>query len=497
MQLANQIHRAFHHLIEGGHHDAAGWLIQKMLDEYPDHARAHNDWAVLAHDAGDTQTAQHHYERAADLAPGNFAIQIALAHFYHVSLQDPEKALTQYKKALALEPQDIGAMIIAGHLSVGQREFDQARQFYQQVLVVDPEHADARQSLEKLDQCGSLQTTDEPPESADSFYQRGLGKAQSGDLGGAIEDLELTLNKEPDHALAHNDLGVLYYQQGDKQKALEHYERAAAKDPYNAVFQKNLGDFYFAERIDGQAALERYVEALRLNPDDTETLINTGQICVALGKSDDARHFFQRTLEIDPTNNDLRKLMDRLDSKADASIGSLDRRECLEQVQSPTTPGDNDAKVSDLEKLVAHDPGNAMAYNDLGVLYYSSGQKEKAVGCYERAVELAPDQINYKKNLADFYLMEQSRIEEAMKIYVAVLENNPQDVESILAVGLVCAAMHNFPEARGFYQRALEIEPWNENAKHALDLLDQAEREIVHKNEAALDDTPCGEQSVG
>lgn len=497
MKLDNQIHSAFHHLIESGHHDAAGWLIQKMLDEYPEYAPAHNDRAVMAHDAGDIQAAQYHYERAADLAPGNFAIQIALAHFYHVSLGEAEKALTQYKRALALNPQDIGTLIIAGHLSVGQRDFDQARVYYQQVLVVEPGHADARQSLEKLDRHRLQQTTVETVESPESLYQRGLRKAQNGDTGGAIEDFELALNKAPDHALAHNDLGVLYYQQGDKQRALDHYERAAAKDPYNDVFQKNLGDFYYIEHGDVQAALERYVEALRLNPDDTETLTNTGQICVAVGKNDDARHFFQRALEIEPWNNDVRQLMDRFDRKADASKGSFNSRECPGEVQSQVAPDDIDAAVSDLEQLVAQEPGNALAHNDLGVLYYRSGQKEKAVGCYEKAVALAPDQITYKKNLADFYLIEQSRIEEAMKIYVDVLEKNPQDVESILAAGLVCAAIQNYPEARGFYHRALEIEPANADAQRALSLLEQSEQESVHNNEAALDDASWTKQSVG
>ena len=494
MQRANQIHSAFHHLIQSGHHEAAGWLLEKMLDDYPEHAAAHNDRAVLAHDAGDTPTAQYHYERAAGLAPDNFTIQMALAHFYHVTMGEAEKALSQYKRALALKPRDVGALIITGHLSVGMREFDQARQLYQQVLAIEPWHSEVGECLKKLDQCRPHEAA---AETAELLYQRGCDKSRNGDAISAIKDFELALKKAPDYALAHNDLGVLCYNQGDKPKALEHYKQAAALDPYNAVFQKNLGDFYYAEQGDIQAALEKYVEALRLRPDDLETLLNTGQICMAVDKGEDARHFFERALEIDPDNNEAQQLIDLLNRKSSAPNASFDSRPCLEEAQSLVAQGDINGAVSHLERLLAQDPDNAMAFNDLGVLYYRSGQKEKAVACYEKAAALAPDQVIYQKNLADFYLMEQSRIEDAMKIYVGVLQNNPQDVESILAAGLVCARMNNYADARGFYQRALDIEPWNADAHRALDLLERTEQTNMRKSDATNVNALCAEHRAG
>jgi tetratricopeptide (TPR) repeat protein len=489
MRLEDKIHGAFHHLIKFGLNEEAVWLLDKLIAEFPKHALSHYNRGVMAYDAGDIETARRHYERAAELAPDNFKIQASLAHFYHVGLEKVEEALTQYQNALALNPLDIETLTIAGHLSVQLRRFDQANQFYRKVLEIEPWHSDLNELLEKLQRENKPQGTDNL---ADDYYESAILKAQSGDIAGAIQYLEKAVENNPRHGLAHNDLGVLHYQMGNKDVAVRHYEEAARLDPDNAIFQKNLGDFYYAERGDVQAALEKYVEALRLNPEDTETLINTGQICLAVDKSDDARHFFQRALEIEPGNNDVRQLMDRLDSKIDAWNGSFDGRTSLDAAQE-----DNGAAVSDLERLLAQDPGNAMAYNDLGVLYYQSGQKNKAVECYEKAVELAPDQIVYQKNLADFYLMEQFRVEDAMKIYVKVLEKDPQDVECILAAGLVCAKMNNYPDARGFYQRALDIEPWNSDAQQALSLLDRTEYEFIEKNEAISNDALCAKQSAG
>ena len=56
----------------------------------------------------------------------------------------------------------------------------------------------------------------------------------------AIQNLEALLQSSPDHAMAHNDLGVLYFKAGDKVRAREHYEKAAQLEPGDIIFQKNL-----------------------------------------------------------------------------------------------------------------------------------------------------------------------------------------------------------------------------------------------------------------
>ncbi len=61
----------------------------------------------------------------------------------------------------------------------------------------------------------------------------------------SVARLERLLKIDPDFAMAHNDLGILYYNQGDKEKALNHYEQAVRIEPHNLTFQKNSGRFLF------------------------------------------------------------------------------------------------------------------------------------------------------------------------------------------------------------------------------------------------------------
>jgi Flp pilus assembly protein TadD len=122
----------------------------------------------------------------------------------------------------------------------------------------------------------------------------------------------------PDFVLAHNDLGVLYYNTGNKDKALMHYEQAARLETGNITFKKNLADFYFVEQNRVEDALKLYVDVLAIEPEDVETLLITGHICVSLHKFDDAKVFYNRVLEIEPWNKDVRQNLETLESKRQA-----------------------------------------------------------------------------------------------------------------------------------------------------------------------------------
>jgi cytochrome c-type biogenesis protein CcmH/NrfG len=60
------------------------------------------------------------------------------------------------------------------------------------------------------------------------------------------------------------------------------------------------------------------VDVLAIQPEDVETLLITGHICVSLQKFDDAKVFYNRVLEIEPWNTDARQNLETLESKQEA-----------------------------------------------------------------------------------------------------------------------------------------------------------------------------------
>lgn len=147
--------------------------------------------------------------------------------------------------------------------------------------------------------------------------------------------------------------------------------------------------------------------------------------------------------------------------------------EYLREVYSIVNSPDKEAAIKSLEGFIQRHPEYAPAYNNLGVLHYELGDIEKARGFYQKAIELEGDNKEFLKNLADLYLVEEGKIEEALKLYIKVLEIDNEDVETYLILGNICASMGQFEDARFFYDKVLEIEPWNLTALDNLDYLDE------------------------
>ncbi len=142
--------------------------------------------------------------------------------------------------------------------------------------------------------------------------------------------------------------------------------------------------------------------------------------------------------------------------------------------QQLAADGDADGAISVLLKLLDVHPVTATFHNDLGVLYYSKGDKEKAQFHYEKALTLAPDDIIFQKNLADLYFVDLGRIEDAMLIYLKILSTHPEDVETLLALGHVCSSLGTVNDAGFFYNKVLEADPLNKGAAEGLKKLSEA-----------------------
>jgi len=321
-------------------------------------------------------------------------------------------------------------------------------------------------------------------ENYEKMYQGIQPLLNSSNSEDAIAALKNLVDSFPDFAQAHNDLGVLLYRHGDKEDALKHYEQAAQLDGGNVTFKKNLADFYYVEQGRIEDALNLYVDVLAMNPQDAETLLIIGHICVGLQRFDDAEVFYNRVLEIEPGNADALQLLEKIQNPGQTQNPGQSQNtaqtpeEIYQQIQPLMAGNDPQAVIGLLKDLLESFPNFALAHNDLGVLHYNAGDKDDALTHYEQAAQLEPDNVTFKKNLADFYFVEQNRVEDALKLYVDVLAIQPEDVETLLITGHICVSLHRFDDAKVFYNRVLEIEPWNTDVRQNLEIL-ESKREAV------------------
>ena len=248
--------------------------------------------------------------------------------------------------------------------------------------------------------------------------------------------------------------------------------------PANINFQKNLADFYCIEQGRIEDALKIYVSVLQSDPQDVEALMATGLICQALEKHDDARDFFNQVLQIEPWNADARKQIEEMQRQASAgSLNAESAEDAYRRFQEKLNALTPVHAIVELEKLVEFYPDFAVGHNDLGVLYYKTGNKEKALRYYRQAAHLQPENMTLQKNLADFLFVELGQVQEALQIYVNILTTNPDDVETLLITGHICVALKQFDDAKDFYERVLALAPENEDAGKNLQALNSRQIE--------------------
>jgi Flp pilus assembly protein TadD len=265
----------------------------------------------------------------------------------------------------------------------------------------------------------------------------------------------------PSFAMAHNDIGVLYHRAGKPTLALAHYEKASRLQPENILFRKNLADFYAVELGWFEEAVDIYLEILKRNPRDTEALIALGQLGSAMAGSHTLEApQIQQQIE---TKQQSEPIVPKPDLIPDLSVDELYRK-----VQNLVSNELYSEAYNILQKLVVLQPDNALFQNDLGVVVYQLGDVTGSKAAYEQAVKLDPMNKNYRKNLADLYFIATGQPDDAINIYLDLFRQNPRDIEVLTGLGQICKAVGRPEEAKTFYRRALEIEPWNNEVGEAL-----------------------------
>ena len=286
------------------------------------------------------------------------------------------------------------------------------------------------------------QSTGEPREEGTLPSEHVTSLISEGRISEAIAELERQVRQS---ATCCNDLGVLCHRNGMPDEALRHYRNAVALNPGNTTFRKNLADFLCVERGEYQAGLDIYLRLFHQGPDE-EVREALAIIC--------------EKLEID--------LDDVLESVPTSSPGE-ERAAAASRPENPGMPcipvGEEIlSQIGQLEQSLRNEPDNAVSYNDLGVLYHQQGNTEKSLFCYEKAVELSPQNTTFKKNLADFYFVIAGRKEEALRIYAGLLAGNPTDIDTLLAIGTMCKLLGNLKDALFFHQQVIALEPCNADA---------------------------------
>lgn len=118
--------------------------------------------------------------------------------------------------------------------------------------------------------------------------------------------------------------------------------------------------------------------------------------------------------------------------------------------------GENDKAIEDFRKALDLDPGNDAAYRGLAKAYEVKGDLSEAEATYKRAVQLKPDYWAGHNDLGVFYYRK-TRYEEAASEFQEVVRLTPDNFRAYSNAGGIFYMMNRLPEAQRMFESSLAI----------------------------------------
>lgn len=208
--------------------------------------------------------------------------------------------------------------------------------------------------------------------------------------------------------------GVRFLQRNDLQRALKAFRKTVEFEPSNPVNHCNLAGV-LSEMGDFQASNEILLHILNdLAPEMAECQFYLANNYANMGQYDVAEEYVLKYLDADPEGeyaDDAEEMLDVLMDEfgggqaferweqekiaEERAAAERDGRHLLEN-------GQFEAAVEWLERIVASEPDNTAAHNNLSLAYYYTGQQEKACELAGQVLERQPDNIHALCNLTVF-----------------------------------------------------------------------------------------------
>lgn len=134
----------------------------------------------------------------------------------------------------------------------------------------------------------------------------------------------------------------------------------------------------------------------------------------------------------------------------------IEREELLEDILDALEDGDYEEAEDLADEAIEAFPQEAFGYYYVGEAMFLQGDIEDAVEYYQRAIEKASDNPDYKARLALMYA-KLGEEEKAKQIYKSILDVHGDHVDTLVAMGVYASNENASEEALGYLDRALEV----------------------------------------
>ena len=156
------------------------------------------------------------------------------------------------------------------------------------------------------------------PENTSYLFDLGSTLERSGAFEEAVATFEGLLEIDPEHPYALNYLGYMFADRGIRlEESVRLLEEAVEKEPSNGAFMDSLGWAYFrlGEMEKAETYLDQAIQLLDEEDSEENAVIfqHVGDVAQTLGKMDKARMYWEKSLEMDSDNQEVRRKLENLE----------------------------------------------------------------------------------------------------------------------------------------------------------------------------------------
>ena len=297
------------------------------------------------------------------------------------------RAQALYQEILAVQPDQLDALMLSGVLAGQTRDFQWAIRLFDKAIAIDPKNPA-------------------------THCNRGLALQELKRFDEALDSYDRAIALKADYAVAHFNRGAVLKELDRWDAALESYDRALALDPSFVSAHYNRG-VLLQELKDWDSALASYNRAITLKRDYADAYNNRGIVFRELGHLEAALLSYNRAIDFEPAHARAhlnRGVTEKLLGRAQEALASYDRAIMLkpDYVEALSNRGVLlaslhrwDEALASYNRAIESDPAYAEAYSGRGLVFAALSRLDEALADYDRAIAIQPDfaQAHFNRSL--------------------------------------------------------------------------------------------------
>ena len=357
-------------------------------------------------------------------------------------LKDDAKSIRAYLKATELDPQDLKSVMGLAAAYYRAQEWDNAFKYYQMVLV------------HHRDELGATDTTE-------TLYRLGVIKRELGDRRKAVNMFEKALEEDPQHLPSLAAMVDIHEKQREWDQVVHFKKRIleCTDDPDDRFrLYTEVGELWDEKLKNPAAAIDAYVEATAMQPDDHRVLHKLLALYMKSAQWESVVDTISRISEVDSRpevraknaytigvilRDELKNPQAALEQFNIALDGDVSGQlKAFEAINKILTQQKNwkelERAYRKMLRRVTGSGDNQLEFNlwhSLGVIYRDRLRDLTAASeAFGMASRLQPDNMQEHQILAELYAMVPGRTQDAISEQQILLKDNPSDPHAYRAL---------------------------------------------------------------